>query len=110
MGDFIDTLFIEPAKNFGAHIIEPTNEKIIFSGKFGKGKTTFLLHFFKNQQEYLNKELFDAYFIDPINYTVANNEDIFKYLKYDILLALLEKGKKADDISFSNSDCKYHTN
>ncbi len=98
----IEALVLEPAKYFAEHIVQPGNEKIIFSGKFGKGKTTFLLNFFATQPKYLGGEHYDTYFIDPINYTVATNEDIFKYLKYDILLALLEKGKKADDISFSN--------
>ena len=102
MDNLIEALVLEPAKEFAKHLGEPFNEKIIFSGKFGKGKTTFLLHFFENQTKYLGGEHYDAYFIDPVNYTVASNEDIFKYLKYDILLALLEKGKKADDIKFSN--------
>ncbi len=102
MDNLIEALVLEPAKEFTKHLSEPFNEKIIFSGKFGKGKTTFLLHFFENQTKYLGGEHYYAYFIDPVNYTVASNEDIFKYLKYDILLALLENGKKADDIEFSN--------
>ncbi|HJV78803.1 MAG TPA: P-loop NTPase fold protein, partial [Paludibacter sp.] len=67
----------------------PHNNRILFSGMFGIGKTYFLDSFFKN-------ELYEPFFISPINYSVSNNEDILEYIKYDILISLLEK----DNISW----------
>lgn len=63
------------------------NERIIFSGKFGMGKSFFLNQFFNEKftKEYL------GIFITPVNYSVASNEDIFEYIKVDILMQLLEK-------------------
>lgn len=62
------------------------NERVIFSAKFGDGKTFFLNKF---KEEY--KE--DYFFITlyPINYSVAENADIFEYIKRDIILQLAEK-------------------
>ena len=37
---------------FNQHLKLSNNERIIFSGRFGTGKTTFLNHFFDNQMEY----------------------------------------------------------
>lgn len=61
--------------------------RTILSAKFGDGKTYFL-----NQ---LKNNLADQYMfftLRPVNYSVATNEDIFEYVKYDILLQLAEEG------------------
>lgn len=59
------------------------NPRTIFSAKFGDGKTYFL-----KQYTELHKE--DALLITlhPINYSVAQNEDVFEYIKRDILVEL----------------------
>ncbi len=66
-------------------LLDSEINKILFSGKFGTGKTTFLRDFFI---DYPND--FTPIFLYPVNYSVANNEDIFEYVKYDILIKLLE--------------------
>lgn len=61
------------------------NKRTILSAQFGDGKTTFLKEFFKRYED----ELF-AITIRPVNYSIAKNEDIFEYIKYDILLQLVK--------------------
>lgn len=99
--EIIKELITEPAEEFKRHLETIGNEKIVFSGKFGKGKTTFLKHFFENQEEFLDTEIYDYMFLDPVNYTVAANEDIFRYIKYDIILNLLQKQVPIESIEFT---------
>ena len=74
------------AEKFLEHLQLPGNERIIFSGKFGTGKTTFLDEFFKSyKKEYFTVKLY------PVHYSVASNEDIFEYIKFDILFQMLEQ-------------------
>lgn len=68
---------------FLEHLDLEQNERIIFSSRFGNGKTTFLKNFFKNHTE------FNSIYLSPVNYSVAGNEDIFELIKYDILFELL---------------------
>lgn len=74
------------------------NERTIFSAKFGDGKT-FFLNEFKNKYSDKNKKKVDKkekyYFITlyPVNYSVAENQDIFEYIKRDILLQLANDEK-----------------
>lgn len=81
-----------PKKQFKEHIAIPKNNRIIFSGAFGTGKTYFLDKFFKDQDKY------EAIHIYPVNYSVASNEDIFELIKYDVLFKLLEKGLDFDKV------------
>jgi len=73
-------------EKFLAHLKMPDNKRILLSGRFGIGKTYFIQGFFENHGEY------EPTFITPVNYQVANNEDIFGLIKYDILLEFLSKG------------------
>lgn len=68
-------------KRFKTHL--ENNPRTIFSARFGDGKTYFL-----KQYTELHKE--DTLFITlhPINYSVAQNEDVFEYIKRDILVEL----------------------
>lgn len=66
------------------------NERIIFSGKFGTGKTTFLNEFFEEKNNVRDKEYFTVK-LYPVHYSVSSNEDIFEYVKFDILFQLLDK-------------------
>ena len=69
------------------------NPRTIFSAKFGDGKTYFL-------NEYIRERRHRTKFIvlHPINYSVATNEDIFEYIKRDILVELskCEEFKEVD--------------
>ncbi|WP_439483766.1 P-loop NTPase fold protein [Cyclobacterium plantarum] len=74
-----------PKKQFKEHLGIENNNRIIFSGAFGTGKTYFLEKFFKDHESYQAIHLF------PVNYSVASNEDIFELIKYDILFKFLEE-------------------
>jgi len=73
---------------FESHIKIKNNTRILFSGKFGIGKTYFLNEFFENK-----KEDYEAFHLFPVNYQITSNENIIEYLKYDILVELLKKNK-----------------
>lgn len=85
------------------------NPRTILSAKFGDGKTFFLNEYFAKHQiwkDYTPIEervgsCEDAYFVvlHPVNYSVAKNEDIFEYIKRDILIQLYQEGK-IDDIDY----------
>jgi hypothetical protein len=64
------------------------NERTILSAKFGDGKTFFLDKF---KEEYKEKYYFITLY--PVNYSVAENADVFEYVKRDILLQLAESKK-----------------
>lgn len=68
-------------ERFETHLMN--NPRTIFSAKFGDGKTYFL-------KEYTELHKTDTLFIvlHPINYSVAANEDVFEYIKRDILVEL----------------------
>ena len=87
-------IFEYPIKEFREHLENPINERIIFSGKYGIGKTQFLENYFK-QEANINK--YDVYRLFPVNYSVSSNEDIIRYIKYDILIEMLKKKKTLDE-------------
>lgn len=74
-----------PSSLFTEHLCLPNNQRILFSGAFGTGKTHFLREFFNDNNKY------DAIHLYPVNYSVASNEDIFELIKYDVLFGLLCK-------------------
>ena len=62
------------------------NERTIFSAKFGDGKTFFLNEFkkkFSNDYEFIT--------IYPINYQIADNKEVFEYIKRDILIQMVAR-------------------
>lgn len=71
------------SERFNKFLSLSENHRIIFTGVFGSGKTYFLREFFKDNKGFLSLHLF------PVNYSVSSNEDIFEYIKYDILFELL---------------------
>jgi len=73
---------------FESHLKIENNTRILFSGKFGIGKTYFLNDFFENK-----KEDYEAFHLFPVNYQITSNENIIEFLKYDILAELLKKNK-----------------
>lgn len=76
-----------------------SNDRCIFSARFGDGKSYFLSKFMKkHQKQYLFIPIY------PVNYQVAENKDIFEYIKRDILIRILASGEvDIDDTTISNS-------
>lgn len=91
-------IFDFPITEFTKHLQQESNERILFSGKYGIGKTSFLIDFFSKTDI---SKLYDVYHLFPINYSIASNEDIIQYIKHDIILQLLEKGKTINEDSKS---------
>ena len=73
-------------KNF-AQYLEKT-DRIILSAKFGDGKT-YLLNKLRNDA--VMKDEYEFFTIYPVNYSVAKNEDVFEYIKRDIIVQFYEK-------------------
>ena len=68
--------------------------RIIFSAKFGDGKSYFLDKFIKSYDDKKN----DYYFITlhPVNYVVEENRDVIEYIKRDILFQLIKDNRIYD--------------
>jgi len=88
-------------KDFDDFLSPDSNKRIIFSGPFGIGKTYFLDRFFKNR-----KTNYLPIFLRPVNYSLLSNEDVFRLIKYDILLQLInvEGFKIENEFDFSETD------
>ena len=73
-------------KRFEQHLAQ--NPQTILSAKFGDGKTYFL-------NEYIHQHEADTFFVvlHPVNYVVTPNEDIFEYIKRDILCSLVHRSE-----------------
>lgn len=67
------------------------NPRTILSAHFGDGKTYFLNEFKK-----IYSHEYEIITLHPINYAVNKNEDIFEYIKRDILLQLAGKDEALD--------------
>mgnify|MGYP001355762115 CR=1 FL=1 len=68
---------------FNAHFELEHNSNILFSGKYGIGKTTFLNSYFKEREkDIVTIKLF------PVNYVVNSNDNIFELIKIDIIKQL----------------------
>lgn len=85
-------------KEFTRYLDLGDNERIIFSGKFGSGKTTFLNSYFDGKNEYLTIKLY------PVHYSVSPNEDIFEFIKFDIIFQLLAQNIIQEGAKFSNGE------
>lgn len=72
-------------EEFRNHIL--ANPRTFLSSKFGDGKSYFLDEFKKR-----NAEHFVFITLYPVNYQVANNEDIFNLIKRDVLFQLIVQG------------------
>ena len=86
----------KPSDDFTHHLSLLDNERIIFSAKFGTGKTYFLKQFFKNHPNY------ETIFLAPINYSISRNEDIFELIKYDVLFHLMSKDVDFKKVEINN--------
>ncbi|OOQ57968.1 P-loop NTPase fold protein [Mucilaginibacter pedocola] len=86
--------------DFKNHLDDSDNQRILFSARFGVGKSTFLKNYFENSEDYIALKLY------PVNYSIAHNKDVFELIKYDLVYELLSKYPKEiqlkkDDYSFS---------
>ena len=82
--EFID--ITNKLRDFEEHL--NLNRQTIVSAKFGDGKTYFLNQYIENHND-------DTFFIvlHPVNYVVSSNEDIFEYIKRDILCSLVHRSE-----------------
>ena len=101
--NFREKLFKVPCNSFKDHLTLENNKRIIFSGRFGIGKSYFLNHFFKEdvQTSIFGENMFNVFHLYPVNYSIASNEDIFRYIKYDIITTMLQKDYLLFDKAFS---------
>lgn len=86
-------------KRFSLFLAEEDNTNIIFSGIFGIGKTYFIHKFFDNYSDYI------PIYLTPVQYSVSSNEDIFEYIKVDILFELMKRKVDFEKTDFSFSAC-----
>ena len=83
----LDSINISGKLNVFAQYLE-TTDRIILSAKFGDGKTYLLNELRKDEAMQDKYEFFTIY---PVNYSVAKNEDVFEYIKRDIIVQLHER-------------------
>lgn len=83
----LDKIDISGNLNNFAQYLE-TTDRIILSAKFGDGKT-YLLNELRNDA--VMKDKYEFFTIYPVNYSVAKNEDVFEYIKRDIIVQLHER-------------------
>ncbi|MDQ0107441.1 hypothetical protein J2T02_002560 [Chitinophaga terrae (ex Kim and Jung 2007)] len=95
---YFDEVFRYPIDEFTRHLSLENNERIFFSARYGAGKTTFLKDFF--QLDEIKKD-YEVYHLFPVNYSISANEDIFRYIKFDIIIAMLERGDEFPEQSKS---------
>ncbi|HWZ21511.1 MAG TPA: hypothetical protein VNW06_02590 [Cytophagaceae bacterium] len=88
---------------FQDHLNHINNNRIIFSGIFGSGKTTFLKDFFeRHSNEFATIHLY------PVNYSVADNKDIFELIKVDILIKILQQKVEVNEYKVSQNNLLSH--
>lgn len=83
----LDKIDISGNLNNFAQYLEKT-DRIILSAKYGDGKT-YLLNKLRNDA--VMKDEYEFFTIYPVNYSVAKNEDVFEYIKRDIIVQFYEK-------------------
>lgn len=72
--------------DFDKHLNIDNNNRILFSSKFGTGKSTFLSEYFsQNDQSFITLKLY------PVEYSTSSSEDIFELIKFDIIYQLMIK-------------------
>lgn len=86
-------------ERFSSFLADEDNTNIIFSGIFGIGKTYFIHKFFDNHNDYI------PVYLTPVQYSVSSNEDIFEYIKVDILFELMKADVEFEKTNFSFSAC-----
>lgn len=95
--EFKELSIKEESQRFRDHLLLENNNRIIFSGIFGIGKTYFIDKFFKN-----NKNEFIEIKLNPVNYSVSQNEDIFELIKFDIGYQLFKENPDFEKVKIDN--------
>lgn len=87
----------EILKDFANHLKIENNKRILFSGPFGTGKSTFLNEFSETENE-------DFFYLKifPVNYSISQNEDVFELIKFDLLFQLM--GNYYNEIELKKED------
>lgn len=99
--EYIEKVF----EKFDDHLSIENNKRVIFSGKFGIGKSYFLKEFFEDKKYNDN---YIPIFLNPVNYSISSNEDIFELIKFDILYHILDKQLiDFENFSFSTENLLY---
>lgn len=76
-------------QRFEDHLL--SHDRVVFSAKFGDGKTFFLNKFKeKCKQDAVSPFVFITLY--PVNYQVLGNKDISELIKHDVLLQILQAG------------------
>jgi hypothetical protein len=84
---------IDDTKENFKSFLDDGPSQILFSGKFGTGKTYFLDKFFNKEDKDYN-----IFHLFPVNYQIQDaNGDIIDLIKYDILIELLKKDENIFD-------------
>ncbi len=78
-------------KGFGDFLNVEANKRILFSGKFGSGKTFFLQEFFVGNKNY------EIFHLSPVRYQLTGTRDILELIRYDIVRLLLSRNDNAAD-------------
>ncbi|OJW17436.1 P-loop NTPase fold protein [Mucilaginibacter sp. 44-25] len=73
------------SERFEEHLKQDGNKRLLFSAPFGAGKTFFLEEIFKAHKDYLTVTL------QPTDYSVSSNTDVFELIKYDVLTQIFER-------------------
>ena len=95
--EFKDLPIKEEAKRFKEHLLLENNNRTILSGIFGIGKTYFIDKFFK-----INKNEFIEIKLNPVNYSVSQNEDIFELIKFDIGFQLFKENPNFEKVEIDS--------
>jgi|25_taG_2_1085351.scaffolds.fasta_scaffold00433_1 hypothetical protein len=83
------------ADRFHHHISLEDNNRTILSGIFGIGKSYFINQFFE-----IKKNNYIAINLNPVNYSVSQNEDIFELIKFDIAFQLFSQNLPFEKMEF----------
>lgn len=89
----MDTINISQNIQDFKQVFEQEN-RIIFSARFGDGKSYFLEEFMKSYDERKNEYYFII--LHPVNYVVEENRDVIEYIKRDILFQLIKDNRIYD--------------
>lgn len=84
-------------ERFKEHLNASNNHRILFSGPFGQGKTTFLNKVFEDEEKH-----YHTVKLYPVNYSVSSNDDVFQLIKFDIVRQLI--GNYGDSLNLQQDD------
>lgn len=84
-------------ERFKEHLNASNNHRILFSGPFGQGKTTFLNKVFEDEEKH-----YHTIKLYPVNYSVSSNDDVFQLIKFDIIRQLV--GNYGDSLNLQQED------